>query len=180
MSQKFVVAMMMHETNTFSPLPTPITSFGRAGSLRGPAAIAEAEGTNTSLGGFIAVARDAGAEFTVPMAANAHPSGRVTSAAFEEMAGAIVEAVAKGCDGVMLALHGAMVTDDFDDGEGELLTRIRQVAPDVGRAHPAALGAGLREAHRDHAVVLTAAAARAAGTAGECESCRSDDRDGCD
>jgi microcystin degradation protein MlrC len=131
MPQKFVVAMMMHETNTFSPLPTPIESFARLGDLSGAAAIAEAEGTNTSLGGFIDVAREAGAEFTVPMAANAHPSGLVTRAAFEQMAGAIVEAVAAGCDGVMLALHGAMVTEDYDDGEGELLTRIRRVAPEA-------------------------------------------------
>ena len=131
MPRKFVVAMMMHETNTFSPLPTPIESFGRRGALRGQAAIAEAEGTNTPLGGFIDVARAAEAEFVVPMAANAHPAGLVTEAAFEEMAGAIVEAVAAGCDGVMLALHGAMVTERTDDGEGELLTRIRRVAPDL-------------------------------------------------
>jgi len=52
---------MMHETNTFSPLATPIDSFGRAGALSGAAAIAEMEGTNTSLGGFIEVARKAGA-----------------------------------------------------------------------------------------------------------------------
>ncbi|MFI4974519.1 MAG: M81 family metallopeptidase [Caulobacterales bacterium] len=131
MPHKFVVAMMMHETNTFSPLPTPIESFARRGAISGAAAIANAEGTNTPLGGFIDVARRAGAEFTVPMAADANPSGLVTDAAFEEMAGAIVEAVARGCDGVMLALHGAMVTERTDDGEGELLTRIRRVAPDV-------------------------------------------------
>ncbi|HZZ89276.1 MAG TPA: M81 family metallopeptidase [Caulobacteraceae bacterium] len=128
---KFVVAMMMHETNTFSPLPTPIDSFARRGALRGAAAIAEAEGTNTPLGGFLDVVRGANAEFVVPMAADANPSGLVTEAAFEEMAGAIVEAVAAGCDGVMLALHGAMVTERTDDGEGELLTRIRRIAPDV-------------------------------------------------
>ena len=131
MPQKFVVAMMMHETNTFSPLPTPISAFARRGSIRGAAAIAEAEGTNTPLGGFIDVARGAGAEFVVPIAGNANPSGLVTAAAFAEMAGAIVEAVAAGCDGVMLALHGAMVTELTDDGEGELLNRIRAVAPDV-------------------------------------------------
>jgi microcystin degradation protein MlrC len=131
MAQRFVVAMMMHETNTFSPLPTPIGSFARAEALSGPAAIAEAEGTNTPLGGFIDIARGAGAEFVVPMAGNAFPSGLVTNAAYEQMTAAIVQAVAAGCDAVMLALHGAMVTETFDDGEGELLNRIRAVAPDV-------------------------------------------------
>ncbi len=131
MTKKFVIAMMMHETNTFSPLATPIASFARKGALSGPLAIAEAEGTNTSLGGFIDVARKARAVFTVPMAANAHPSGLVAQAAFEEMATAIIEEIKKGCDAVLLALHGAMVTEQYDDGEGELLNRIRKIAPDV-------------------------------------------------
>ena len=98
MAKKFAIAMMMHETNTFSPLPTPIDSFSRAGALGGPAAIKEAEGTNTSLGGFIEVARKAGAEFTLPMAASAHPSGLVTKAAYEQMTTAIVDEIKKGCD----------------------------------------------------------------------------------
>jgi microcystin degradation protein MlrC len=129
--KKFVVAMMMHETNTFSPLPTPIQSFARAGALSGQAAIDEAESTNTSLGGFIEVARQADAEFTLPMAASAHPSGLVTEAAYEQMTTAIVDEIKKGCDAVLLALHGAMVAEHYDDGEGELLNRIRKVAPGV-------------------------------------------------
>ena len=129
--KKFVVAMMMHETNTFSPLPTPIDSFSRTGALSGQPAIDEAEGTNTSLGGFIEIARKADAEFTVPMAASANPSGLVTKAAYEQMTTAIVDEVEKGCDAVLLALHGAMVAEHYDDGEGELLNRLRKVAPDV-------------------------------------------------
>src|SRR6478736_3622643 len=131
LAKKFVVAMMMHETNTFSPLPTPIESFARQGALTGPGAIQDSEGTNTSLGGFIEVARKAGADFTVPMAASAHPSGLVTKAAYEQMTTAIVDEIRKGCDAVLLALHGAMVAEEYDDGEGELLTRIRKIAPDV-------------------------------------------------
>lgn len=155
MPKKFVLAMMMHETNTFSPLPTPIASFARKGALAGPLAIAEAEGTNTSLGGFIEVARKAGAEFTLPMAANAHPSGLVTDAAFEEMASGIVEEVAKGCDAVLLALHGAMVTETYDDGEGELLARIRKVAPEVPIAVALDFHAQMTEAMVRAATVIT-------------------------
>ncbi|HEX3917647.1 MAG TPA: M81 family metallopeptidase [Caulobacteraceae bacterium] len=155
MPQKFVVAMMMHETNTFSPLPTPIEAFARRGALSGPSAIADAEGTNTPLGGFIDVARGAGAEFVVPVAGNAYPAGLVTEAAFEEMAGAIVAAVAAGCDAVMLALHGAMVTERTDDGEGELLTRIRAVAPDVPIAVALDFHSQMTEAMVRGATVMT-------------------------
>ncbi|MBP6014142.1 MAG: M81 family metallopeptidase [Alphaproteobacteria bacterium] len=153
--KKFVLAMMMHETNTFSPLPTPIESFARKGALEGPLAIAEAEGTNTSLGGFIEVARKAGAEFTLPMAANAHPSGLVIDAAFEQMTAAIVAEIAKGCDAVLLALHGAMVTESYDDGEGELLARIRKVAPHVPIAVALDFHAQMTEAMVKGATVIT-------------------------
>src|SRR5574338_505123 len=125
---RLVLAMMMHETNTFSPVPTPLASFR---PLQGEAAIAEFTDTNTQLGGFLDVARRAGAEVVVPVAGGAHPSGYVEKAAYEDMAEAIVGAVRGGCDAVCLALHGAMVAEHVDDGEGELLRRIRAVNPRV-------------------------------------------------
>src|SRR5712664_4955767 len=123
---KLVLAMMMHENNTFSPVPTPLASFR---PLQGAAAIEEFKDTNTQLGGFLHVAREAGAEIVLPVAGGAHPSGYVERAAYEDMAEAIVGAVRGGCDAVFLALHGAMVAEHVDDGEGELLRRIRAVAP---------------------------------------------------
>ena len=87
---KLVLGMMMHETNTFSPVPTPLASFR---PLQGEAAIAEFTDTNTQLGGFLDVARRAGAEIVVPVAGGAHPSGYVEKAAYEDMAEAIVGAV---------------------------------------------------------------------------------------
>jgi len=125
---KLVLAMMMHETNTFSPVPTPLSSFR---PLQGEAAIAEFKDTNTQLGGFLHVAQQAGADIVLPVAGGAHPSGYVERGAYEDMVGAIVGAVRGGCDAVFLALHGAMVAEHVDDGEGELLRRIRAVAPTV-------------------------------------------------
>jgi microcystin degradation protein MlrC len=123
--RKIVVAMMMHETNTFSPVPTPLASFR---PLSGQAAIEEFRDTNTQLGGFLHVAEEAKAEIVVPLAAGAHPSGYVEKAAYEDMSEAIVGAIRNGCDAIFLALHGAMVAEHLDDGEGELLRRIRAVA----------------------------------------------------
>jgi microcystin degradation protein MlrC len=67
----------------------------------------------------------------IPIAANAWPSGPVEDTAFEYIAGRICAAVAAGCDAILLDLHGAMVTQSLDDGEGELLARIRRIAPQV-------------------------------------------------
>jgi microcystin degradation protein MlrC len=123
---KLVIAMMMHETNTFSPVPTPLAAFR---PLSEQAAIEEFRDTNTQLGGFLNVAQEMGAELSVPLAAGAHPSGYVERGAYEEMCGAIVGAIRNGCDAAFLALHGAMLAEHVDDGEGELLRRIRAVAP---------------------------------------------------
>ena len=126
---KLVIAQMKHETNTFSPVPTPIERFGRsgAGPLSGDDAINANRGTGTAIGAFIDLADRIGAQYTVPIAAEAWPSGPVETLAFEQISTRIVDAVAAGCDAVLLDLHGAMVTQSLPDGEGELLRRIRRV-----------------------------------------------------
>ena len=91
--RKIVVAMMMHETNIFSPLPTTSGSFY---PLAGDAAIEEFRDTNTQLGGFLHVAREIAAEVVVPIAAGAHPWGYVEKAAYEDMCDAIVGATTTG------------------------------------------------------------------------------------
>jgi microcystin degradation protein MlrC len=140
MARRFVIAGMLHETNTFSPVATPLASFfSRAAVLRpedgpmltGQRAIDAYAGTNIAFAAFIEAARGAGAEIDVPVYANASPSAPTDRRSNDTMADAIVAAVARGCDAVMLDLHGAMVVEGFDDGEAELLRRIREVAPDV-------------------------------------------------
>jgi microcystin degradation protein MlrC len=130
---KLVIAQMKHETNTYSPVPTPLGRFAVGGGVppEGDAARAAYQGTGSAIAAFLELADAAGAEVALPIAASAWPSGPVEDAAFEHIAGKICAAVAAGCDGVLLDLHGAMVTESHDDGEGELLRRIRAVAPDV-------------------------------------------------
>ena len=140
MPRRFVIAAMLHETNTFSPVATPLEAFfargpGRSGDgaplLAGPDAIAAYRGTNVAFAAFLDAAQAAGAEVDVPLYANADPSAPTDRAAFDAMCNAIVASVGRGCDAVLLDLHGAMVAEGFDDGEAELLRRIREVAPEV-------------------------------------------------
>jgi len=128
---RVVIAMLKHETNTFSPVPTPLERFGADGPLWGAAAREACRGTGTPMGAFLALAEEAGADIATPVAAEAWPSGPVPDDVFETLAGPIVEAVARGCDLVLLDLHGAMVTESLEDGEGALLERVRTAAPGV-------------------------------------------------
>ncbi|MFT3817525.1 MAG: M81 family metallopeptidase [Rubrivivax sp.] len=130
---KVVIAQMKHETNTFSPVPTPLARF--AGDAEVPPEGGDAyqayKGTGSAIAAFIELAEEAGAQIVLPVAASAWPSGPVEDGAFEYICKRICAAVAEGCDAVLLDLHGAMVTRSHDDGEGELLRRLRAIAPTV-------------------------------------------------
>jgi microcystin degradation protein MlrC len=130
---KIVAAMMKHETNTFSPVPTPLARFTRGSTdlPRGEVVRQAYGGTNSGIAAFLDICDAQGWEAVTPVAANAWPSGPVEDEAFETIVAAIMEAIEAGCDAAMLDLHGAMVTQSLEDGEGELLRRIRAVAPDL-------------------------------------------------
>ena len=123
---------MQHETNTFSPVPTPWEAFGNGGPLLGRDAADAIRGTAVPMAAFLDLAREANAEVVTPVAAWANPSGPVDGAAYDRITGLVCDAVRGGCDAVMLDLHGAMVVEGrTDDGEGTLLERIRAIAPQV-------------------------------------------------
>ena len=79
--------------------------------------------------GLLDIARSYDVEYVVPITAYSEPSGIVDDDAFNFICKKICNAVKNGCDAVLLDLHGAMVTESYDDGEGELLRRIRKTAP---------------------------------------------------
>lgn len=132
---KLVVAMVQHETNTFSPIETPLSAFyeplGRDALLTGDDAIAAWGNTDTAFSGLLASARDIGAEVTVPICANAEPSAPVTRDVFDRLCDPICDAVLRGCDAILLDLHGAMVVEGGLSGEADLLARLRRLAPDI-------------------------------------------------
>jgi microcystin degradation protein MlrC len=130
-NMKVLLAMMSHETNTFSPVPTDITRFGGGRQpLEGEAALNMIRGTGTTMAGLLDSAEQAGASVKTSIAAGAPPSGPVLEEAYRYMTDTIC-ADAKGCDAILLELHGAMVTQSLEDGEGALLKRLRDENPGI-------------------------------------------------
>ena len=129
---KLGIAMMSHETNTFSPVVTDLDRFssGRGTPPYGEVAIEIYQNTASCLGGYLKVAQTRGAEIVMGIAANAPPSGRVEDTAYAYMCDSIVE-LSQTVDALLLDLHGAMATKTYDDGEGELLRRIRAQRPNL-------------------------------------------------
>lgn len=135
MAFTILTAEFQHESNTFSRVPATLDAFRQRYFIEGDAAIAERGDVNTPLAGFLDVARREGWHVIHPLSAGATPSGPVTREAYETIVGLIVDAVrtaGPSLDGILLGLHGAMVPEHLEDGEGELLTRIRAVVgPDL-------------------------------------------------
>ncbi len=135
---RIAVGGFHHETNTFAPTKASFEMFRRAdgwpGLCRGEAVLADTAGINLPIAGFLEAARASGRSFAPLAWANASPSAEVEEAAYERIAGMIVDDLrnAGPVDAVYLDLHGAMVAEHLEDGEGELLRRTRNViGPDV-------------------------------------------------
>jgi len=128
MPRKILIAGFKHETNTFSRLPTTIADYGSRAVHRGAAIATAYSGTNTEVAAFLDGCKRHGWEPVLTVVADATPSGKLTRECYETFAGEIVEAARREKpEAVLLNLHGAMVAEHQDDGEGELIARIRAV-----------------------------------------------------
>ena len=123
------IGQLWQETNTFNPRPTTRADFEEFGVLRGAELVANMAHTN-ELGGFIQSlsAWPQSPEIVGMVRLPAWPSGPATADTFEWLRDELLAALDRAgpLDGVLLALHGALVADDHPDVEGEILTAIRQ------------------------------------------------------
>jgi microcystin degradation protein MlrC len=135
MSFTVLTAEFSHESNTFSRVPTDHKAFADRFLLRGEDAVLQRGNANTSLAGFRDVGLAEGWLMPHVLSTSAPPAGPVTRDAFDLIAAEIVAAARARrafLDGIALGLHGAMVTTFDEDGEGELLERLRSaVGPDL-------------------------------------------------
>ena len=127
MTRRILSAKISHETNTFSILPTTLDLYKACCYYRGEEIVKAFTGTRSEMGAHLDEAKKYGWELVQPIAAAATPGGKTPAEAWAHLSGAVIEACSPGpFDGVLLALHGAMVTEDQDDAEGNLLLRLRE------------------------------------------------------
>ena len=134
MAYRVLIAQFMHETNTFSKLPTTLDDYRKRWLIEGEAMVPRFTGTRNEIGGYIDAAKTYGWQPVWAGAANATPSGKLTRETWETIRDMIVTAAQEALklDGICLSLHGAMVTETEDDAEGALLELLRGVVgPDV-------------------------------------------------
>lgn len=128
-----VAAELSHETNSFSSVRTDMAAFERVGLRRGKEIGSALRASETSFAGFFDGAEKHGFLLVPVLAVWATPSGIVDGDALQSLTGEIISALrSTRPDGVLLALHGAMVSEIDDDGDGWILEQVRnEVGPDV-------------------------------------------------
>src|SRR3954453_4486191 len=135
---RIAVGGFLHETNTFAPTKATYEGFLHGGGWppmrEGAKLLEKMRYINVGIAGFIPAAEAMGWELVPTIWCAASPSAHVTKDAYERVARSIVDGVraAGAIDAVYLDLHGAMVAEHMDDGEGEILARVRNViGPDL-------------------------------------------------
>jgi microcystin degradation protein MlrC len=130
---RIAIGGFLHETNTFAPTKATYDAFVHGGGFPrmelGDGMLKNVRRINVGLAGFIEQAETEGWELVPTIFAAATPSAHVTEDAFERIATAMTDGLASAgkLDAVYLDLHGAMVAEHHDDGEGEILARVRKV-----------------------------------------------------
>ncbi|EAR52740.1 hypothetical protein OG2516_00899 [Oceanicola granulosus HTCC2516] len=122
----------MQETNTFAPTPTTLDTFRSYYVLRGDELETGYGDARVEVPAMLATLRDAEIAPVPLLAAYAAASGTVTRATFDALVGEMEERLgaAGPVDGLLLALHGALVVEDQPDGDGEIIARMRALLPD--------------------------------------------------
>jgi microcystin degradation protein MlrC len=146
---RIVTGGIAQETNTFQWEPTTLADFRKGSSrIERGQQILDLEGTGTIYGGIIAEAQANDVELIPTTYGHAVPGGRVSREAFDTMRDEILAGIREALpvDGVLLGIHGAMALEDNDDGEGPLITAVRElVGPDVPIVAPLDLHTNLSE-----------------------------------
>jgi microcystin degradation protein MlrC len=127
-AKKIIIAEFKHETNTFCKEKTGVYEYEKKYIKTGKEVIDYFQNTKTEIGGFIDVCTKENYEIIPVIAAQASPGGVVTHEMFEMVKSSIINTLNRETeiDGILLALHGAMVLENHPDGEGLLLESIRE------------------------------------------------------
>ena len=123
------IAGFLHESNTYSPLPTTRREFEQTSLTKGEDLVQRWASTHHEIGGFLDGSQSEGLSSIPLMATYAVPGGMIRRDDFDSLADEMIDALKSSLplDGLLIALHGATVAENFPDADGELTSRIRDV-----------------------------------------------------
>ena len=128
---RIAIGSLMQEANTFVPFRTDLDTFRSVYLHRGAEMLTGYGAARVEVPAFFDVLREAGIDAVPLLAAHGGSNGPVTRAAFDTLVGEMEQRLrdAGRLDGLLLALHGAMLVEDNPDAEGEIIERMRAILP---------------------------------------------------
>ncbi|WP_373650225.1 M81 family metallopeptidase [Schlesneria sp. DSM 10557] len=158
---RIAVGGISHETSSFAKVPTRIADFAEGfGLFRGPEVIQRFTGSNICTGGFIEAAETHGFEIVPLLWGFAYPSGLIVREDYEALKQEFLDRLRAAemeggpVDGVLLDLHGAMVVEGIDDGDGDFIEAVRRA---VGNERPIGVTFDLHSNHTPRRVAAATA-----------------------
>ena len=135
---RIAIGGISHETSSFSRVPTRLQDFEAGfGLYRGPQVLERFTNTNICTGGFLEGAQKHQFEVEPLLWGFAYPSGLIVRDDYEALKREFLERLQQAetergpVDGVLLDLHGAMVVEGIDDGDGDFIEAVRNfLGPD--------------------------------------------------
>ena len=123
-----------HETNTFSTVPASYQEFVNTGILRGSEVIDKFKDAHYTISGYAQAAEELGFELVPLMYAVTGPIGTITKDAYDRLTEEMFGLLRDGgpWDAVLISNHGAAVSEEFPDMDGEFCRAVREiVGPDL-------------------------------------------------
>lgn len=122
------VAGISHESASFNPAKTGLSDFSIRKSAPRDEALRDWAMSKDTVSGYVEGARKYDLDLYPALVAGATPKGPVTDEAFNTLSKRLIESLkaAPKLDGVLLALHGAMVVESHPHGDTELVRRVRE------------------------------------------------------
>jgi microcystin degradation protein MlrC len=131
--RRFIVAVggIKHESNSFNPAKTVLADFegmpGTTTQTGNAELLASLRKSSTEIAGYLEAADADGFDVYPAYIASATPKGPLTRETFDTLTDRLIKSLkaAPQVDGILLALHGAMVVDGFPQGDEEIVRRVR-------------------------------------------------------
>ena len=132
---RVAIGGIAHETSTFARVPTAVEDFRHRTWAEGSDIVDRLADTKTAVGGFLDAARDADFEIAPTFVASALSGGIITAEAAHTLTNTLCDRLRQALeagpiDGVLLAMHGAMIYEFADDAESYVFGEVRKLVGD--------------------------------------------------
>ena len=148
---------LSHESNTYAPVSATLERWLAADPIESDELVAEFAESEATLGGYLELASEPDIEMVPLTFFRLTPMGAITAAAFETLVARLLAGLEQHgpWDAVLLALHGAAVSEEYRDADGEIVRRVRDlVGPDVAIGVSLDMHANLSQAMVEHATIV--------------------------